>query len=167
MNSINKIKSFVNGMGLIAVLSGGILFASATRAMAHDTKCPYCQMAVIQDTKDQDNEVALKYGNKKIEYRCVMCAIAHAKTRYKDKADLTIVAPSPIKDKKVTIARKNGVWSSSPADAMFVFQKGGHDKCQELYRSAPDKASADAWIAKSKLKDAKILNLKEMVEASK
>ncbi|MFY9233181.1 MAG: organomercurial lyase [Fimbriimonadaceae bacterium] len=164
---MNRIKNLIGGIGMAAVLTTGFIATMATPAMAHDTLCPYCKMKVLQDTKDMDNEVVLKYGLKKIEYRCVMCALAQAKTKYKDKAELSIVAPSPVKDKPVTITRKNGDWSSSPANAVFVFQKGNHAQCNELYRATADQATARAWATKHNLKDAQYLSLKEMVEASK
>lgn len=135
-------------------------------AMAHETKCPYCKMEVIQDTKQQDNEVVLKYGSKKIEYRCVMCALAHAKTKYKDK-DLTIIAPSTVKDKPVTITKKGDSWTVKPEGAAFVFQKGSHSKCQELYRAALTQTAANGWVKDKALDQAKVLSLKEMIEASK
>ncbi len=166
MNIIKKIKTIIGGIGLAAVLSTGIIGAIATPAMAHETDCPYCKLKVVQDTKEQDNEVVLAYGNKKIEYRCVMCAVADAKTKYKSR-DLTILAPSTIKGKKVTITKKGDAWTASPATAVFVYNKGNHDKCQELYRAAIDNDAAMAWMTKKGLKEAKHLSLKDMVEASK
>ena len=55
-----------------------MLLSVSFPVLAHEAKCPFCEMDVVQDTATQDNEVALKYGNKRIEYRCVMCAIADA-----------------------------------------------------------------------------------------
>lgn len=166
MKLIRKLRNTVAGFGLAATLTLGLVGTLASPAMAHETDCPYCKLKVVQDTKEVDNEVVLAYGNKKIEYRCVMCALAHAKTKYKSR-DLTILAPSTIKGKKVTITKKDGEWSLSPSTAMFVFEKGNHDKCQDLYRAAIDHAAAVAWASKKGLKEAKHLSLKDMVEASK
>ncbi|MBL8115518.1 MAG: hypothetical protein JNK60_21735, partial [Acidobacteria bacterium] len=65
------------GLGLIVSL-----VSIPIPARAHETKCPFCRKPVVQDTADLDNEVALKFGKKRIEYRCVLCAIAEAKTAY-------------------------------------------------------------------------------------
>src|SRR5215207_7483853 len=96
----------------LAVAAASLTFAlaglAARPAAAHETKCPYCRLDVVQDTADQDNEVPLKYGRKRIEYRCVFCALAQAKTEYK--GDVTILAPSEIKGKPVVITRANGQW---------------------------------------------------------
>ena len=163
---MNIIKNLFGKAAFAALLTTGLVGAMATPAAAHETKCPYCQLPVVQDTKDLDNEVLLRLGNKRIEYRCVMCAVAQAKTKYKGK-DLTIVAPSTVKGKLVTITKKGDTWTSSPANAVFVFQKGNHSQCQDLYRAAADDSAAMAWMSKKGLKDAKHLSLKELVAASK
>ena len=49
-------------------------------------------MTITPDTTTQDNETVLKAGRKRIEYKCVFCALAEAKTEYK--GDVTIIAPS-------------------------------------------------------------------------
>ena len=156
---MNISKNLIN-LSLAAVLSIGAVLP----AFAHDTKCPYCQMAVVQDTKEQDNEVVLRYGNKRIEYRCVLCAIAQAKSKFK--GDVTIVAPSTVKGKPITITRKGGEWAA-PAGTVFVYQKGSHSKCQDLYRAAGSKDSAASYIKAKSLTEAKQLSLAEMVELSK
>lgn len=165
MNFIKKIKNIISGIGLAAILTTTFVGFSATPAMAHETKCPYCKLDVVQDTKDQDNEVLMRYGNKRIEYRCVMCAIAQAKTKYK--GDLTIVAPSNVKGKKITVERKDGKWTATPDTAVFVFQKGSHAKCQDLYRAVADKKTAEAYAQNKGLTEAKFLSINEMVESSK
>ena len=43
------------GAALLVPFSTGV-------ALAHEAPCPYCGMAVTQDTPTQDNEVALKVG---------------------------------------------------------------------------------------------------------
>ncbi len=151
---------------LISTLAAALLlFGFTTPAQAHETDCPYCQLSVVQDTKEKDNEVVLRYGNKRIEYRCVMCAIAQAKTKFKN--DLTILAPSNIKGKHVTITRTAGVWAVKEEKAVFVFAKGSHTECQDRYRALTDGADFDAYVANRKYTEAKKLTLKEMVELSK
>ena len=142
-----------------------VLCALPVMAQAHDTDCPHCLLPVVQDTKTVDNEVVLRYGNKRIEYRCVLCALAQAKTKYKN--DLTILAPSNIKGKPVTITRKGGVWSVKEEGAVFVYAKGNHSQCQDRYRALTDKDDFNAYVANRKLTGAKQLTLKELVELSK
>ena len=145
-------------------LGGLLLLGSTVPAMAHETKCPYCRMDVVQDTKTEDNEVVLRYGNKRIEYRCVLCAIAQAKTKFK--GDVTIIAPSTTKGKPITITRTGGKWAA-PAGTVFVYQKGSHSKCQDLYRAAASEAAATGYAKAKGLSEAKNLSLTEMVELSK
>lgn len=166
MSFINLTKNFMSKAALAGVLTTGLIGVMTTPALAHETICPYCKMKVVQDTKEQDNEVTMRYGNKKIEYRCVMCAVAQAKTKYKDR-DLTISAPTTEKGKSVTITKKGADYSVKPQSTLFVFQKGSHSQCDTLYRAASGNAQATAWINKNNLKSAKALTLKEMVEASK
>jgi hypothetical protein len=163
MNIKTKIRNAVMSLGLFALLAPTLLIATATPALAHEAKCPYCKLDVVQDTKDLDNEVKLRYGNKRIEYRCVMCAIAQAKTKFK--GDVTILAPSTIKGKPVLITRKGGEWSA-PEGTVFIYQKGSHTKCQDLYRAATSHEAATAFAKKKGITAAKHLSLKEMVERS-
>lgn len=150
-------------LGLIAVLT----LATTASAVPHEAKCPYCKLDVVQDTKEQDNEVVLRYGNKRIEYRCVMCALAQAKTKFKN--DLTIVAPSNVKGKPVIITRVNGEWKTDPETALFIHVKGSHAECEIRYRAVANKDEFDKYVLAHAdlLKDAKPLTLKEMVELSK
>lgn len=160
MNAKNLLRIVLSAFAVAAMLLG-----STTPAMAHETDCPYCQLKVVQDTKERDNEVVLRYGNKRIEYRCVMCAIAQAKTKFKN--DLTILAPSNIKGKPVTITRTNGEWAVKEEKAVFVFAKGSHTECQDRYRALTDAEDFDAYVANRKYTEAKKLTLKELVELSK
>lgn len=155
---MNALKSLAPLALALSLLLGSAL------APAHETPCPYCKLPVVQDTATRDNEVVLRTGNKRIEYRCVLCAFAVAKTKFK--GDLTVLAPSTTKGKPVKVDRKAGEWSA-PEGAVFVYQKGSHSACQSLYRAAASRAEAEAYIREEKLTEAKILSLKEMVELSK
>jgi hypothetical protein len=137
-------------------------------AIAHETKCPYCRLDVVQDTPQQDNEVALRYGQKRIEYRCVYCALAQAKSDYK--GDLTVLAPSEIKGKPVVISRTSGKWSVSPETAVFTGQqKVNHPQCQVGYRAFSNRAALDAYTKQHEdlLKDARPLTVTEIVEVAR
>ncbi len=49
-------------------------------ALAHGN-CPVCKLAVLADTKDQDNETGIRIGKRRIDYRCVYCALSEAQTK--------------------------------------------------------------------------------------
>lgn len=142
-----------------------LVFGLVTPSFAHETDCPFCGLKVVQDTKTVDNEVVLRYGNKRIEYRCVLCALAQAKTKYKN--DLTILAPSNVKGKPVTITRTNGVWAVKEKDAVFVYAKGSHEQCQERYRALLSEKDFADYVANLKYTDAKKLTLDQLIELSK
>ena len=151
---------------LAALVSLGTASFVGRPAQAHETKCPYCKLDVVQDTPTMDNEVALRYGRKRIEYRCVFCALAEAKNEFK--GDLSILAPSETKGKPVVITRKSGKWSA-PSGAVFVGEKANHRHCQTTYRAFTNTAAFQAHVQKNKslLKDAKPLSLAQMVEIAK
>jgi hypothetical protein len=153
--------------GLTAMLTTALAGPGSRPAMAHEATCPYCKLDVPQDTEQQDNEVALRYGRKRIEYRCVFCALAQAKSDYK--GDLTILAPSDVKDKPIVISRKDDKWSVSPETALFVGEKVNHRQCNTGYRAFSTRTGFDAWVKKNHalLGDAKPLTLTQMVEIAK
>jgi hypothetical protein len=168
---VKYLHTFPHRLWLAGALAAALLFGAAAiaprPALAHEAKCPYCTLDVVQDTAEQDNEVALRYGRKRIEYRCVFCALAQAKTEYK--GDLTILAPSEIKTKPIVITRKDEKWSVSPETALFVGEKVNHQQCQLGYRAFSSRAAFDAYVKKHPelLKDAKPRTLAEMIEIAK
>ncbi len=135
-------------------------------ARTHEAKCPHCQTDVAQDTPEQDNEVALMYGKKRIEYRCVMCAIADAEKSYK--GDLKILAPSDVKGKPIEIVRKDSLWSA-PDSTVFIGYKIKHRYCDRGYRAFTNIAAFKVHVEKYKvqLKDAKPVTLTEIVQIAK
>ena len=151
-------------VGTLAVLIGTSVAGPGLRpAMAHEGKCPVCKMDVPQDTDRQDNEVALKSGRKRIEYRCVFCALSDAKSYT---GDVTILAPSDVQGKPIMLMRKDGKWSTMPENAVFVGEKVNHRQCQIGNRAFTNKAAFDDWIHKNHelLGNAKPLTLQEMVD---
>ena len=130
------------------LIFAALVFSSFTAVRAHEAECPHCELDVVQDTPTQDNEVALKYGKKRIEYRCVMCAIADANKNYT--GDLTVLAPTELKGKRMEIARKGGQWSA-PSGAVFVGHKVKHRYCQTGYRAFTTKAAFDEHVKKNKV----------------
>ena len=121
--------------GVLALVS-----APAIPAFAHDAPCPYCNMEVSDDTAS-----VLKMGRKRIEYKCVYCALAEAVTEYPT-GDLTVYSPSEKKGFSVVSKRVGGKWSVSPASATFVNPKKlKHKVCQEQARAFTNKAAAQAY----------------------
>lgn len=140
----------------------------AASALAHETPCPYCKLTVAQDTATQDNEVALRYGRKRIEYKCVWCALADVnRGTYKD-SDVTVLAPSEKKSQPVEITRKSGKWGA-PAGTVFLSVKASHQICQNTYRAFTSQAAFDAYAKKNAalVKGAAPLTLDQMVASAK
>ena len=136
-------------------------------ALAHEVPCPLCGLKVVQGTKTQDNEVVLRFGKKRIEYRCVYCALADAK---KYDGDLFVYAPSETKGKPVILARAAGKWGvveSKDGDlvpksgAVFLNAFESHKECAALSRAFHDRKGFDEY--KPKAKGAKPLTLDEML----
>ena len=141
---------------------GGLI----TPSFAHEAPCPFCAQAITQDTAEQDNETVLKIGRKRIEYKCVFCALSEAKTEYK--GDLTILAPSEKKGEPIKLERKGDQWTASAEGVRFIAQKGDHKVCQMLYRAFTTEDAAKTYIEKHKehFADAKPLTLAQMLEVS-
>lgn len=135
-----------------------ILFV-ATMAFAHEGTCPYCKTALLQNTKTQDNEVVVKFGNKRIEYRCVYCVI---KDQARYKTDLIVYAPSEKIGEPVVLKRTNGKWTA-PEGAVFLNTFKKHAECAELSRAFSSRAAFDKYVADNKVADAKPLTLEEFL----
>ncbi len=137
------------------------------RALAHEVPCPLCGLKVAQATKSQDNEVVLRFGKKRIEYRCVYCALADAK---KYDGDLFVYAPSETKGKPVILSRAAGKWSVVKVDgeklvpeegAVFLNAFDSHKECAALSRAFHTQAGFEAY--KPKAKGARPLTLDELL----
>ena len=150
---------------LTALVGSGLAGFAPRPALAHEAKCPVCKLDVVQDTDKLDHEVALKSGRKRIEYRCVWCAVKDAKSYT---GDLTVLAPSEVKGKPVVLARKDGKWSVTPETAVFVGEKVNHRSCQVGYRALTTKDAFEKWqhAHHDLLKDAKPLTLQQMLDVS-
>jgi hypothetical protein len=132
-------------------------------ASAHEGPCPYCSMPITQDTPTQDNEVALKIGRKRIEYKCVYCAVAEANTEYK--GDLSIYAPSEKKGEPVVLKRTGDKWSVLPKTAYFVSNdKVKHRTCEVQARAFTTEKEAQTY---AKEKNLKTISLEELVALAK
>ena len=165
MRTTTTRRLFVAGT-LASVLGAGLAGPALRPALAHEAKCPVCKLDVVQDTATLDNEVALKSGRKRIEYRCVYCALFDAKSYT---GDITILAPSELKGRPVVLSRKGGKWSAAPETAVFVGHKVNHRHCQVGYRAVTSRDAFDKWVQKHNdvLKDAKALTLPEMLDVAR
>lgn len=155
MNIINTISK---SLALFAVIG---TLGLAPIASAHEGDCPYCKMKLVQNTKEQDNEVVLKMGNKRIEYRCMYCVI---KDQGRYKGDLVVYAPSEKVGEPVVLKRTGGKWAA-PEGAVFLNTFKKHADCAALSRAFSSKAAFDAYVAKHKVEGAKALTFAEFAEA--
>ena len=161
-----KKRSFLRGTLVVLALS--TVTISSAPLLAHEAACPLCTLPVVQDTSEQDNEVALRYGRKRIEYRCVYCALQEAHSEYS--GDLSVLAPSEDKGAPVVLKRVNNKWSADPQNAVFAAQKANHKVCQITYRAFATQAAFDAYVKKHADrfdKDTKPLTLAQMLDITK
>ena len=163
---LSRTLQLLPGLATIAVAA-----LSPSAALAHVTDCPVCGLKVVQGTKSQDNEVVLRNGKKKIEYRCIYCALADAK---KYEGDLIVYSPSETQVKPV-IRRADGKWSVVKEQngtlileegAVFLNDFKSHQKCAMLSRAFHSMAAFEKYAAANKALDAKALTLEEMVAAA-
>jgi hypothetical protein len=131
----------------------------ALSAVAHEGNCPYCKLPLVQNTETQDNEVVVKFGNKRIEYRCVYC-ILKDQSRYK--ADLIVYAPSEKVGEPVVLKRTAGKWTA-PEGAVFLNSFKKHAECAAESRAFSSRKAYDAYVEKNKLQDVKPLTLDELL----
>ena len=151
-------------LALAAVLAASTL--APNFASAHEANCPYCDQPITQDTPTQDNEVVLKYGRKRIEYKCVYCALSEAQTEYSN-GDVTIAAPSEKKGDPVILKRAGGHWSAASGAAYFVAQTPiKHRTCQATARAFRTKSAAQNYIKAHNLK-AQPITLAQLVSLAK
>jgi len=145
---------------LTLVLLVTVAFGAVTPAIAHEADCPYCKMKLVQNTKEMDNEVVVKIGNKRIEYRCIFCVL---KDQKKFTGDLTVYAPSETVGKPVILKRTAGKWSTLEGTVFLnAFKK--HAECAELSRTFSSKAAFDKYVTKNEIANAKALTLEEMLK---
>ncbi len=135
------------------------LLGLAASSAAHEGECPFCKLKLVQNTKDQDNEVVLKFGNKRIEYRCVYCVV---KDQARYKTDLVVYAPSEKVGEPVVLKRTDGKWTA-PAGSVFLNTFTKHANCAELSRAFSTKDAFTDYAKKHGAESAKPLNLDEFV----
>ncbi len=156
-------KSIIRGVLAASLLAPFAISFITPVASAHEAPCPFCSMPITQDTPTQDNEVALKIGRKRIEYKCVYCAVAEAKTEYK--GDLTIYSPSEKKGEPVVLKRIDNKWSTLPATAYFVSNESmKHRTCQVQARAFTTEKAAKDY---AKEKSLQALSLEQLIASAK
>lgn len=146
---------------VLATFAVALGIGLALPAFAHEGECPYCKLKLVQNSKSQDNEVVLKTGNKRIEYRCVYCVIKDQK-RYK--GDLVVYAPSEKVGEPVVLKRTDGKWSA-PEGAVFLNAFQAHSDCAALSRAFSSKAAFDAYIHAKGQHEATPLTLDQFLSA--
>lgn len=141
-------------LGALAVASTvSVPTLGLRRAFAHEAPCPYCNISVSDDTAS-----VLNVGRKRIEYKCVYCALAEAQSEYK--GDLKVTSPSEKKGQPVVLKRTSGGWSALPASAFFVMPaRLKHKICQAQARAFTTQAAATAFAKSS---GGEVLNLAQM-----
>ncbi len=137
-----------------------LCFFTASITSAHEGDCPYCKLKLVQNTPEQDNEVVLRFGNKKIEYRCIFCVFKDQK-RYK--GDLVVYAPSEKVGEPVILKRTDGKWTA-PEGAVFLNSFKKHVDCAALSRAFSSSAAYEAYVKKNDLKETKAFTLLEFID---
>lgn len=155
MKTINLL---LKALTLLAVFG---LLGISSFASAHEGDCPYCKMKLVQNTKEQDNEVVLKTGNKRIEYRCMYCVI---KDQGRYKGDLVVYAPSEKVGEPVVLKRTAGKWTA-PEGTVFLNTFKAHADCAALSRAFSGKAAFDRYVQAKGQHDAKALTLDQFLTA--
>lgn len=150
-------KNILSKLFAAFILLGSIGISSI--AFAHEGDCPYCKMKLVQNTKEQDNEVVLKAGNKRIEYRCLYCVV---KDQGRYKGDLIVYAPSEKIGEPVVLKRTGGKWTG-PKDAVYLNSFKAHKDCAALSRAFSSKAAFEKYIKANGQPDAKPLTLEEFI----
>ena len=146
-------KTLVHTLVILTALS------LAASSPAHEGDCPYCKLKLVQNTKDQDNEVVLKFGNKRIEYRCVYCVV---KDQARYKSDLVVYAPSEKVGEPVVMKRTDGKWTA-PEGSVFLNTFTKHANCAELSRAFTTKVAFAAYAKIHGSETAKPLKLDEFI----
>jgi len=154
----NILQTLSKSLALLAVIG---TLGLAPMAMAHETPCPYCKLKVVQNTKDMDNEVTVKVGNKRIEYRCVYCVI---KDQKKYSGDLVVYAPSEKKGEPIILKRTDGKWTA-PEGTVFLNGFKKHADCAELSRAFTSKAALEKYATAHSVSDEKAQSIDQFIEA--
>lgn len=134
-------------------------FAINSVALAHEADCPYCKLKLVQNTKEEDNEVVVKFGNKRIEYRCIYCVVAD---QAKLKGDLVVYAPSEKAGSPIVLKRTDGKWIA-PEGTLFLNTFKRHKTCAAESRAFTSRASFDKYVKAKGIEGAKALTLAEFL----
>lgn len=161
MKSIGRRLAFLLVIGAASL---AFVVLAVSTGKAHEAECPFCKLALVQNTDKLDNEVVVTFGNKKIEYRCIYCVFAD-QGRYK--GDLVVNAPSEKKGAPVVIKRTAGTWTA-PDSTVFLQQFKRHKNCASNSRAFTSKAAFAAYVKENGISDATALTLaQELAEVAK
>ncbi len=145
---------------MIAALA---VLSLSTALPLHEADCPNCKLPLVQNNDDFDNEVVVRYGNKRIEYRSLYCVI---KDQDRYKVDLTVYAPGEKVAEPVILKRLQGKWSA-PEKAVFTIGTAKMSLCAQQSRAFATVEGLETVREKLQLGDAKGLSLAEFIDAVK
>lgn len=138
-------------------------FSLGLTGLLHEADCPNCKLPLVQNNDDFDNEVVVRFGNKRIEYRSVYCVI---KDQERYKVDLTVYAPSEKIGEPVVLKRVKGQWSA-PEKAVFTLGTTKMSLCAQQSRAFTTVEGLETVREKLNLGDAKGIALAEFIDAVK
>lgn len=154
-------KTFIKTLSVSLIAFGAIL--TPTIASAHDADCPYCKLKLVQNTAAIDNEVVVKFGNKKIEYRCMFCVFAD---QSKFVGTVVVYAPSEKVGEPILVKRIDGQWTA-PAGTVFLNAFTSHQQCAGLSRAFTSRAAFDNYARRNNVSNPKPLTLPQFLQAVK
>ncbi|MDX2065488.1 MAG: hypothetical protein SFX74_07080 [Fimbriimonadaceae bacterium] len=125
----------------------------------HEADCPFCRLKLVQNTETEDNEVVLRFGNKKIEYRCLFCVI---KDQRRYKGNLVVYAPSEKVGEPIVLKRTDGKWTG-PEAVRILNQFKSHGDCAALSRAFTTEAALLRYATDRKVADPKPLTLEAFI----
>ncbi|MBX3097403.1 MAG: hypothetical protein KF812_11120 [Fimbriimonadaceae bacterium] len=154
-------KNIIKTISIFMIALGAIF--TPTIAGAHDADCPYCKLKLVQNTDAMDNEVVVKFGNKKIEYRCMFCVFAD---QHKFVGDVVVYAPSEKVGEPIIVKRTSGQWTA-PAGTVFLNAFTSHQQCAGLSRAFTSRAAFDNYARRNNVSNPKPLTLAQFMQAVK
>ncbi len=129
----------------------------------HEADCPNCKLPLVQNNDDFDNEVVVRFGNKRIEYRSIYCVL---KDQDRYKVDLIVYAPSEKIGEPVVLKRVQGKWTA-PEKAVFTLGTTKMSLCAQQSRAFSTAEGLEKVREKLQLGDVKGVPFAEFAEAVK
>ncbi len=147
----------------VRMMAFGAMVAYSSGALLHEADCPNCKLPLVQNNDNFDNEVVVRYGNKRIEYRSIYCVL---KDQDRYKVDLTVYSPSEKIGEPVVLKRVQGKWTA-PEKAVFTMGTSKMSLCAQQSRAFSSLEGLESVRLKLELGESKPLTLTEFIEAVK